>query len=276
MNMKERICIGIACLMLLSCSSNRVDLIDCEKAMISYHEFKKYEDKDCSPISTVNVAVNLDSLQTYSSVETHIKNICSGKFPEAKYNSCKDDLPFIFNLKDFTFKPSKEEQYNIKIPAFEFQCGLCMVEPLSRYFYDIHLTKNRVYIAKNCFDDDTIEYKNTLDLSKSIDDYYKSYFKKFFNHSEIIYKLLERKKIHPDYYTLCNPSQIRISMDTSMQFRNLEPLISLIINSYTENLNVYTEIHLKKPLKELSILELRLLEHNIKLNIQIVRPREQL
>lgn len=276
--MKVIISIGIVSVFIFcSCFPKRQEFNINEKRLISYQEFKKVENPDYPPLSIMNIAVNLDSVQTFSHLDSYIKDICNGKFPNAKYDDCWDILPFIYNTEDFTFKPNIKSECNIQIPAFGFRCKEnCMVDFIHVNHFDIHAMRNETYKLENFPTTDTFKYCSLNELSVIIDQLNKRNFKKFFDKSELINDLGKRDSLVNYYQMLTEAFQIRVTLDTTLTFRKLEPLVSVIISSHLKNLNDFTEKYMNKSIEQLSTSDVKIIFKNLGLRLLIHRPFENI
>lgn len=258
-----------------SCSKVSYPLHENEKALISYVEFRKFLNKDEPPLSYVNVVAKLDSFNTYSGVDSFIEKLCSGAYPNAKFNECFDMLPIVYDTENYSLRPNCNAAHNVEIPAIPFRCDKnCMVDFTSSKHCDIHLMSDGQYKLNNYINEDTAAHYSLNEIGKLVDSIQRDNFSAFFQNSALINNAEKRDSLCDYYYMLAKPCPFRISMDTSLTFNRLEPLISTIIKSYLEYLGYYVEENMHKKIEELTESDVRLLGKNISLRMEIVEPYE--
>lgn len=261
-------------LLLNSCSKASYPMHENEKALISYVEFRKFLNNDEPPLSYVNVVANLDSINTYSGVDSFIEKICSGAYPNAKFNECFDMIPVVYDTENYSLRPNCNAAHDIEIPAIPFRCDKnCMVDFLSGKHFDIHLLSNGEYKLNNYINEDTAMHYSLSEIGKFVDSIQRDNFSVFFQNLTLINNDEKRDSLRY-YYILAKPCPFRISMDNSLTFNRLEPLTSTIINSYLKNLDYYIEENMHKKVEELTESDVRLLGKNISLRMEIVKPYE--
>lgn len=274
--MKATISIGIISIFLFyACTNIRQDYSVNEKALLSYYEFMKIQKEDAPALSNINISLNLDSIDTYSRLDGFVKDICSGKIPNVNYDECWDILPFTYNIKDYSLKPNKNKNYNIEIPAYGFACSFCMVEPIRVKNLDIHLMKDHTYKIIDYPEKDSVKYCKIEELTKITNNFLDLNLSQFFNKSNLINDLGKRDSLKY-FYMLNDPYQFRISMDTTMKFNNLEPLISEIVSSYNKKVNELIEKNMHKKVVDLTYSDLRILARNVMLRLEITKPLDNI
>lgn len=274
--MKATISIGIIGILLFySCTDNRQEFSVNEKALLSYYEFLKIQKEDAPSLSKINISLNLDSIDTYSQLDGFVNNICSGKTLNVNYSECWDILPFTYNIKDYSLKPNKNKGYNIEIPAYGFACKFCMVEPICFKNLDIHLMKDNTYKITDYIEKDSVKYCKIEELNRIINNFLDLNLRQFFNKSILINDLGKRDSLRY-FYMLNDPYQFRISMDTTMKFKSLEPLLSEIISCYNKKIKEFIEENMHKKVVDLTYSDLRILVRNVMFRLEITRPLENI
>jgi hypothetical protein len=254
-----------------SCKKEDKSLSKIERGFLNYSEFlRETENRKVF----LKIPIDISKNNTFDKIDLFIDSICLKYKNNDSLDKCWDLLAITYNYIDFTFKPNKENKYNINIPAIEISCdGGCLVDFDDRNIIDINYNNDSTIISnpekyeristikteiiQNKID--SIFNRNISELLNKCADY-KDYVKK----DEIFSGFIE-SRIHVPLY-------IRIHVSEKNLITDIEPLFAIIYKSYLKSLDYKLEEFTKHKLKDLSMNEFKLFGRHLHLYLTISRP----
>jgi len=243
-----------------------------ERAFLNYSELLQLiSNDDVIQYFTIDIS----KYNTIEKINVYIDTICHKYEYSDTIDLCWDFLAIKFNYEDNSFKPNKDENYNVNISSIAFACQKCCVTFKEMEEVEIEYKQDTIFInnySQNIYD--TILTCNKNIVENKLDSIFNKKISQFLN-IYVDYKNYEQTdEIFNQYidsldYNLLN---IRLSISKKDLITEVEPLFTMIYKSYLKTLNQQIYNFTKHKIEDLTINEMKLFGKNISLYMIISQP----
>jgi len=223
----------------------------------------------------LKIPIDISKHNNVEKIKVFVDTICQKYENNDSLSKCWDFLAIRYNYEDNSFKTNKDEYYNVNIPAIAITCHQCFITFKEMDEIVIEYRKDTIFINNyllNIYD--TIISGNSNMVEHKIDSVFNKKMLQFGN-SCCDYKDFEQTdEMFDDYVESRNyiPLHIRIQISQKYLITDIEPIFTIIYNSYLKSLNKHIYDFTKHEIDELTINEMKLFGKNLFLYLTISPP----